>query len=270
MPNKVIKLIALDIDGTIMNKNYRISNRIKHAVEKAIKKGVYVLVATGRMYSATVPIGLELGLKTPLVVYQGSMVREFYKSDDILLHHMINSELSYQLVEDLRKENIQINVYCDDKLYTESDSPMLQEYVTRRKIPFQELESFGDIKNFLPTKIMAMDPDITKVDAIKQKLQEKYSDKLNITKSTDYFLEFVDIKCSKAGAILFLAERWGIQQHEIMAVGDQDNDRGMIEIAGFGIAMGNSHNDLKQAADYVTDTVDNDGAALAIEKFVLS
>jgi len=269
MPDRAIKLIALDIDGTIMDKNYRISHRLKHAVTKAINNGVFVLVATGRMYSATVPIGLELGLKTPLVVYQGSMVREFYKSDNILLHHMISTELSYQLIEDLKKENVQINVYCDDKLYTEYDSPILQEYVTRRKIPFQQVESFQTLKNFLPTKIMAMDENIEKIDRVKEKFIQKYSDRLNITKSTDYFCEFVDVKCSKADAILFLAKGWGIEQSEIMAIGDQDNDRGMIEAAGFGVAMGNSHYDLKQAADYITDTVDNDGAALAIEKFVL-
>lgn len=264
------KLIALDVDGTIMNKKYTVSHRVKHAISKAIERGVYVVLATGRMYSATVPIAIDLGLKTPLVVYQGSLVKEFYKSDKELLHHRISPELSFELTNELRKENVQTNAYFDDKLYTDSDTPILQEYVARRKVPYYQVKSFEDVKNFRPTKIMAMDSDIEKIDQIKEKYIQKYGDRLNITKSTDYFCEFVDIKCSKAEAILFLARMWGIPQEETMAIGDQDNDKQMIQAAGVGVAMGNAHDDVKQAADYVTDTVDNDGAAQAIERFVLS
>ncbi len=263
------KLIALDVDGTIMDRTYRISNRVKKAINHAVEQGVYVLLATGRMYSATVPIGIELGLKTPLVVYQGSLVKEFYKSDKELLHYKITPELAIELTKDLLKENVQTNVYFDDKLYTQTDSPILQEYVSRRKIPFYQVKSFDEVENFAPTKIMAMDPDIEKIDRLKAKFMEKYSDRFNITKSTDYFCEFVDIKCSKADAILFLAEKWGIKQSETMAIGDQDNDKGMIEAAGIGVAMGNGHDDLKQVADFTTETVEKDGAAMAIERFAL-
>jgi len=263
------KLVALDVDGTIMDRTYRVSGRVKKAINAAVKQGVYVVLATGRMYSATVPLGIELGLKTPLVVYQGSLIKEFYKSDKELLHHKIPMSLANELINDLFKENVQTNAYFDDKLYTQTDSLILQEYISRRKIPFYQVKSFEEVKNFAPTKVMAMDPDIEKIDRIKAKFIEKYSDRLNITKSTDYFCEFVDVKCSKADAILFLAEMWGIKQSETMAVGDQDNDKGMIQAAGIGVAMGNGHDDLKQVADFTTDTVEKDGAALAIERFVL-
>lgn len=263
------KLIALDIDGTLMNKSYLISDRVKDAVSKAIAKGVHVMLATGRMYSATVPIGQELNLITPLIVYQGSLVKEFHNSEKVLLHHQIDKQLSCKLIEDLRKEDIQVNVYYDDKLYVEADAPILHEYATRRNIPFYKLKSFTEIQNFLPTKILAMDPDPVKIDKLKHKYNEKYSDVLNITKSTDYFCEFVDVKCSKADAILFLAEQWGIPQSQIMAIGDQDNDKEMLKAAGLGVAMGNGHQELKDVADHVTDTVDNDGVAVAIERFVL-
>ena len=129
MNNSTPKLIALDVDGTIMDSSYCISERVKNSITSAIEKGVYVLIATGRMYSATVPVGRELGLVTPLVVYQGSLVREFHKTDDVLLHHQIETSLSYRLIKDLRKENIQINAYYNDKLYVEKDSGILQDYV---------------------------------------------------------------------------------------------------------------------------------------------
>ena len=269
MQNSNTKLIALDVDGTIMDKDCRISQRVKKAVNQAIEKGVYVLIATGRMYNATVPIALELGLKTPLILCQGSIIREFQNSDKILLNYNVDTDLSCKVIQDLRAENVQINVYIDDKLYIENESPILKDYISRRDIPFYRLNSFEDIDNLLPTKIMGLDPDPLKINKINKKLNEKYSGKLNITKSTDYFCEFVNKKCSKADAVLFLAEKWGINQAEIMAIGDHDNDKEMIEIAGLGVAMGNSHKELKETADYVTDTIDNDGAALAIEKFVL-
>lgn len=269
MHNSDIKLIALDVDGTIMNKSFRISHRVKKTISRAVKKGIRVLIATGRMYSATVPIGVELDLTTPLVVYQGSLIKEFYKSDRTLLHHYLERDLALDIIKNAREKNVQINVYLDDKLYVESDSSILQEYISRRNIPFYMLNGFENYENFLPTKILVMDPDAEKINGLIAEFKEKYSNRLNVTKSTDYFCEFINKNCSKADGIMFLAEQWGIRQSEIMAIGDHDNDREMLDLAAVGVAMGNSHENLKEIVDYVTETVDNDGAALAIEKFAL-
>ena len=269
MSDANIKLIALDIDGTLMDKDGRISDRVKKAISRAVEKNIYVLIATGRMYSAAVPIGRELGLKTPVIVYHGSLIKEFYESDRTLLHHHLDTDLSLRIIRDVRKKNIQINVYLDDKLYVEEESRILQEYVSRRNIPFYKVNDFETCENFLPTKILALDPDAEKINRTIREFKGKYSSELNITKSTDYFCEFINKKCSKADGIMFLAEKMGIDQSEIMAVGDHDNDKEMLDLAEIGVAMGNSHDNLKETADYVTDTVDNDGAALAIEKFVL-
>lgn len=269
MPHTDIKLIALDIDGTIMDKNFRISGKVKEAISQAVKKGVHVLIATGRMYSATVPIGVELGLKTPLIVYQGGLIKEFYRSDRTLLHYPLDVKTTYSVINDARTKDIQINVYFDDELYVEQESPMLQEYASARNISYRRVDRFEDMGNFLPTKILLMDRDVQKTDFVLNEFREKYSDKLYVTKSTDYFCELINKKCSKADAIKFLADKWQIERSEIMAIGDHENDREMLDFAGLGVAMGNSSESLKLAADYVTDTVDNDGAALAIEKFVV-
>lgn len=269
MSNTDIKLVALDVDGTIMDKRFQISSRVKKAIYAASEKGVRVLIATGRMYSATVPIGRKLGIETPLITYQGSLIKEFYKSDKTLLHYDLETELAYRIIQDARQKNLQINIYLDDKLYIENESPILQEYIDRREIPFYKVNSFEERKNFKPTKILVMDSDTAKIERIVGEFKEKFSNELNITKSTDYFCEFINKKCSKADGINFLAKKWGIDQSEIMAIGDHDNDREMLDFAGLGVAMGNSHDNLKEIANYVTDTVNNDGAALAIEKFIL-
>ena len=270
MNRKKIKLIALDIDGTIMDRGFNISKGVKSAIKKAIDNGIHVILATGRMYSATVPIAAELGLVTPLVVYQGSLIQEFHESDRILLHYTMPENISLQLVKDLRSYGIQVNAYLNDNLYVENVSPILTEYASKRNIPVYKIDSFDSIENFEPTKVMGIDYDISLIDKLKNELREKYGVTINITKSTPNFCEFVNNKCSKANSILYLAERFGIEKSQIMAVGDQENDMEMLEIAEIGVAMGNADEELKKIADYVTDTVDNDGAALAIEKFALN
>jgi len=270
MSVKKIKLIALDIDGTIMDKTFCISQRVKSAVKNAADNGIYVLLATGRMYSATVPIAEELGLKTPLVTYQGGLVQEFYESNQILMHHTLSYELSRQVVTDLRNYGIQINAYINDMLYAENVSPILDEYAFKRNIPVISVNNFDNLENFEPTKLLALDYDINLIDTVKNELKSKYDGLINICKSTPNFCEFVNNDCSKAKSILFLAQKAGIDRSEIMAIGDQDNDREMLEIAEIAVAMGNAEESLKKIADYVTDSVENDGAAKAIEKFIIN
>ncbi|MDD3013419.1 MAG: Cof-type HAD-IIB family hydrolase [Candidatus Gastranaerophilales bacterium] len=265
-----IKLIALDIDGTIMDNRFQISDRVKKTISRAIDSGIYVVIATGRMYSATVPIASGLGIVTPLITYQGSMVREFCEKDDILLHYDVSPDLSKQILDELRKFEVQINLYLDDELFIEDESAILAEYATKRNIIYHKVNSFNNIINLKPTKILAMIKNAEKATEIKNYLKEKYSDILYITKSTPFYVEIVNKEASKGRAVLFLANKWGIDQAEIMTIGDQDNDSDMLEVAGLSVAMGNGTEGLKKIAKYVTDTVDNDGAALAIEKFVLN
>jgi len=265
-----IKLIALDIDGTIMKKDFSISDTVRSTIKKAIDSDVKVVLATGRMYSATVPIANELGIQTPLITYQGALVRNFYNSDEILLHHTIDADLFCQVISDIRNFQAQINVYLDDELFVEDEKAILKEYAVKRHIVYHKVNSFDKVAAFNPTKIIAMDDDVKKVDTIRDKLKKKYENSLYVTKSTPFYCEFVNKKASKGNAILFLAKKWGIKQSEIMVIGDQDNDKEMLSVAGLAVAMGNSTDGLKEIADFITDTVDNDGAAAAIEKFVFN
>jgi len=265
-----IKLIALDIDGTIMDSNFWISDRVKSTILKAINSGIYVVIATGRMYSATVPIASGIGIVTPLITYQGSMIREFHENDDILLHHSISPELSKQIIAELRKFEAQINLYLDDEMFIEDESAILAEYAGRRHIIYHKVNSFDSVAELKPTKILAMTENPEKATEIKNYLKGKYSDNLYITKSTPFYVEIVNNKASKGKAILFLAQQWGIDKSQIMVIGDQDNDIEMLEVAGIPVAMGNATEGLKKVAKYITDSVDNDGAAAAIEKFALA
>ena len=115
-----IKLIALDIDGTIMDKEYKISERVKNAIKEATNKGIFVVLATGRMYSATVPIAESLNLSTPIIAYQGGLVMESCKKAKVLLKYSLAPEISTKILDELDKFNIQVNVYYNDELYARS------------------------------------------------------------------------------------------------------------------------------------------------------
>ncbi len=263
-----IKLIALDVDGTIMDSRFQISQKVISTVKKAVNAGVKVVISSGRMYKAAVPNALQVGINTPLIVYHGSLIKEFYNSDRVLLDIPISGSITKELLKDLRKFSVQINLFNNDELYVEAESPILREYVSKRNINYNKVNFLEEIENLNPNKINAIDYDANKVLFIRKTLSEKYGNVLNVTASSPQFCEIVDKKASKGNAVNFLANLWGIKKSEILAIGDMDNDIELFEAAGISVAMGNAVETLKKASDYITETVDNDGAALAIEKFV--
>lgn len=270
--NNDIKLIALDIDGTIMDSQFRISDNVKNTIKKAQDRGIYVVIATGRMYSSAAHIAEELGITTPLITYQGSLIKEFNPKSslqNVILNHHVPSDLAKIILKEIRTLNLQANVYLNDKLFVEYESPTLKEYVEKRFITYTKVKSFDIMTDLNPTKILAIDNDPNKITELRNYLFGKYHDVLNIEKSMPIYCEVVNKDASKGNAILHLAKMWNISQSQIMTIGDHDNDQEMIEIAGLGIAMGNATDKLKNIAKYVTDTVDNDGAAKAIQKFAL-
>lgn len=261
-----IKLIALDIDGTIMDENFQISNRVKNAISNASKKGIKVVLATGRIYRATLPIAKSLNLDTPIITYHGGLVKDAKRE---YLHNKIDSKTALRLVSELRELDVQLNTFINDELVVEEASPDLIKYAKDRSLDYKLVKSFEHIEDFSPTKITIIHENPEYVYEIRDIFRKKYSDNLYITKSTPIYCEFLNNQVNKANAILYLAKFMGINQSEILVAGDQDNDKEMLEVAGFSVAMGNAVPAVKSVADYIADTVDNDGIAKVIEEFVL-
>jgi hypothetical protein len=261
-----IKLIALDIDGTIMDENYHISDRVKEAIINASQKGIKVVLATGRIYKSAKSIVEMLQLDTPIISYHGSLVKDDKKE---YVHHKIDSKTALELVSGLRKFDLQINTFINDELIVEKAGHHLIKYAKDRSLDYKVVESFESIENFNPTKIMIIDKNTDFVYKIRDVFRKTFSDKLYITKSTPVYCEFLNNKANKGNAILHLAKIFGFKQSEIMVAGDQDNDREMFEVAGFSVAMGNAVEEIKSIADFTADTVNNDGVAKVIEDFVL-
>lgn len=263
-----IKMLVLDIDGTIFKKDYTASERVKQTLKSLVKKGIKVVLCTGRMYAATKQIAKELELNTPVISYQGGLVKNFLNDEKTLFEKTMDETLSLDVIKELKKRNIFFNLYINDELLVEHDSILIQQYVDARNIKYRIVGNCENLNLKGMNKILAIDDDVNLIENLQKEMAQRYKDKLYVIRSTPRFCEFSNPEATKGNAVRFLADMWGIKKEEIMACGDQDNDIEMLLAAGVKVAMGNATEDLKKIADYVTDSVDNDGVVKAVEKFI--
>ena len=261
----MIKLVAVDLDDTLLNNDIKISEENKKAIRECREQGIYFTFATGRMFRAAVDYAKEVNLDLPLITYQGALVKTIDEKE--IEHHVIEKEIAAEVIDFLRDYKMQLNVYMNDFLYVEQMNDFGCNYVSLSKVG-HKVTKFPQGLVTEPTKILlAGDPAV--LDIIQEKSMAIYGDRLTITKSKDHFLEFGNPKSKKSIALKALADSLGIKREEIMAVGDGMNDLDMLEFAGTGVAMENAAPQVKEIADHITDTNDNHGVAKAIRKFVL-
>ena len=261
----MIKLVATDIDGTILIPDKQFTSGVKDCIKKLVNKGVKIVVVTGRMHKAAQLIANELELNTPIVSYQGGLVKENGK---VLYERYLTQNQSEKIIQWARSENIHINLYNDDILYSEKDNFEIKKYASRQNVDYV-VKPFSQIEKNNVNKILAIDynnPD--RIDRFEKELPKVFPE-LYIVKSTPYFLEFSNPEASKYCAVKFLQKYWNLKDDEILTIGDQNNDIELLKAGGIKIAMENSTDELKRIADYITDSVENDGFVKAIEKFVL-
>lgn len=263
-----IKMLVLDIDGTIFKKDYTITNTLKKSLQNLVKRGIKVVLCTGRMYAATKSIAEEIGLNTPVICYQGGLIKNFYEDSTTICETTVQPNLALEIVKELKKRNIFFNLYINDKLIVEKDCDYIKEYVRARNLAYKIVENCEVLDYSCVNKILAIDDDTVLISNLQKEMAEKYKDSLYIVKSTPRFCEFSNINATKGNAVKYLANMWNIEQAEIMACGDNDNDIEMLLAAGTKVAMGNATEGLKEIADFITDTVDNDGVVIAINKYI--
>ena len=260
----MIKLVATDIDGTILIPEGEFTNSVKACIKKLSEKGIKVVLVTGRMNAAAQLISKELNLNTPVVSYQGGLIVE---NNKILYERYLREDESNKIIEWANKEKIHLNLYNNDILYSESNCPEIQRYCNNQHTKYT-IKNFNDVKKDKVNKILAIDyNNSSRIDKYEQELPKIFPD-LYIVKSTPYFLEFSNPKASKYCAVKFLQKYWNLKDEEILTIGDQNNDIALLEAGGIKVAMGNATDKLKQIADYVTDSVYNDGFVKAINKFI--
>ena len=262
----MIKMIATDIDGTILKWGLEFTPALKQCIKNLKEKGVKVVLVTGRMHCAALPVARELGLDTPIISYQGGLIKDF--DNNTLYQKNLDSKYALSIVSWARLNNIHINLYIDDKLYVERDNDIVKKYTDGKFIDY-EVINFDSLAIKNVNKILAIDlNDPDKVTGWVNELRAKFPD-LYIVKSTPYFCEIGCGEAKKSLGVEFLCKMWGFDKSEVLTIGDQNNDIDLVKAGGIGVAMGNGTPELKQCADFITDTVDNDGFVKAVEKFVI-
>ena len=264
----MIKLVATDIDGTILGKSLEFTSGVKNCIRLMQDNGIKVVIVTGRMFAAAKLIARRLNLKTPVVAYQGGMIKENSDSDNILYEACIPQDDIQRIIDWGRKNKAHLNLYSNDVLYVEEDNETIKRYASAQNIDYNVC-SFDDIELKNVHKLLAI--DYQNADLVTNWIKECQESlpHLYIVKSTPYFCEFSSHDASKSCAVNFLKKYWDLKDEEVLTIGDQDNDIELLKAGGIRVAMGNGTEGVKKEADFITDTVDNDGFVKAMEKFVL-
>ncbi len=272
-PTPDIKLLVVDIDGTIAGHNNSVREPVKEAIAQAQAKGIKIAIATGRMYCSALRFHEEIGSDLPVIAYQGAWIQE--PLADTSHHHLVVSRsISEQLLDYFEqpqfRDILSVHFYINDKLYVRELSQDTKAYAQRSGInPI----AVGDLRNTLdnePTKILALCEDTNIIDQLLQNLRHQYTpSQLYLTKSVPTFFEAAHPQVNKGAAVKYLAEEiLGLQSHNVMTIGDNFNDVEMIEYAGIGVAMGDAPTPVKSVAQWVAPSVEEDGVAVAIAKFL--
>ena len=262
-----LKLIAIDLDDTLLDASQQLTARTLEVIRRAMDAGVAVTIATGRMFQSALPFAEKLGIELPLITYNGALIRRG-TSGETLFHRPIEADLAQEVGELFRQRGWYLQKYVDDRLYVpelDSNALFYADYARVEAIPLGA--GFYRMKE-APTKMLSMG-DKAELGEIRGALAERYGSRLYMASSKQRYLEMVDMRVNKGQALEYLAGTLGIRQDEVMAIGDSMNDIDMIEYAGCGVAMGNANETVRAAAQFVTLTNAKDGVAAAIEKFVL-
>ena len=264
------RLIMSDFDGTLRRTEGGISEGNVRAISEYVEAGGVFALCTGRMVSSIRPYAKQLGLKGLLAAYQGAIIEDIGNGKTVR-DMRIPNERAAEVCRRLESENYHIHVYDGDVFYSNMEDELLRGYVHTcgvQPVIAPHISETVKSKGICPHKILVMTPPEERERAYSF-AQKEFGGDLYVTTSSAFLVEIVRNGSDKGGALEYLAEHYGIPLSQSVAVGDNINDLPMIRKAGLGVAVENGERALKEAADFVTRTCDEDGVAYVIRKFGL-
>ncbi len=262
-----IKLIACDVDGTLLGRDLVLSVATRDAVGEASRRGVKFCIATGRMYRSALPFARALGLSTPMIAYNGALMKDT-ATGEVYSENPLDLGLAREIMGLCRDNSWYMQKYVDDNLYVKEINDFARAYSAQTGVEvLEEGSSFFDL-TVAPYKMLLIAAPIDAA-VIREELAMYFGDRLSITSSNPRFVELVQPGVNKGRALAELVRKFSLEREEVMAIGDAHNDLEMIAYAGTGVAMGNAPPDVQATADFVSASTEEDGVALALRKFVL-
>ena len=268
----MIKLIAIDLDGTLLNEEKKISAENKKALAQAKAQGIKIVLCTGRPLAAMAHYLQELGLVDEgdfSITFNGGLVQK-NDTGEIIEKKVLDLTDIHRLYQLAQQLNLPLDVLSDNVVLQLPSAPQKQSLynVLNNLLQFQPATLDDITDEFVLNKaVIAYEQE--ELDRKIKEIPREYYDYYEIIKTRDVLLEFMPKGVTKAFGISLLAKDLGLTPSEIMAIGDEENDLPMIEYAGLGVAMDNAVPFVKEAADYVTTSNLEHGVAKAINKFVL-
>jgi Cof subfamily protein (haloacid dehalogenase superfamily) len=263
-----VELIALDLDGTLMGEAQVISQRSRRAVERAIDQGCRVTIATGRGFPPAARFGRALEVNAPLICYQGALIRDY--RDGTIVHTVtIPLNVAREVIAFSQARQLNLQVYMEDgRAYADRVNPAITRFADVSGVP---VTSVGDLAGWLrhpPLKFLFVERKEA-IPELVRALHTQFDGQLQAMQSWEWLVEVTAPEASKGEALRRLAAHLEVPQPATMAIGDQDNDVSMIAWAGLGVAMGDGSPAARDAADVIAPPLADDGAAWAIERYVL-
>lgn len=266
-----VRLVAIDLDGTLLNQRKAITPRTQRALQRAVNCGVQIVLATARPPRSVRYYYQALRLSSLQINYNGALIWD-EKQKQIISHRPLDLELARKAIAFARRRyrDIMVSVEILDKWYTDhySDVP---EYMTETAKHFAP-DFVGPLKSFLTvpvTKVMFLgEPDW--IADLEERIPQKFGYSLSHTRSDSHLLQIMARGVNKGVALRALADRLHVDLADAMAIGDAPNDVEMLQTVGTPVAMGNAWPELRQVARYSAPTNEQDGVAVALERFVLT
>lgn len=270
------KLIATDMDGTLLNSQNKITDRNKEAILEALEAGVKVILCTGRIFTSALYYAKSLELDTPIIACNGAYIAEQDKSK-IIYEEPISLETFRKIVEIAEEEKMYYHFYDDSTFYARELNDTIMNYMNWNKerdemdrIDIRIAENPLDAiekENSKVYKIVFVDENRRKLKNFRKKIST--IEGIEVVSSWWSNIEIMNEGVSKGKALNKLCEMLNISMDEVIAIGDNENDIPMLKTAGLGVAMKNGEEEAKEAADYIADTNDESGVGKIIEKFIL-
>lgn len=262
------KLIAFDIDGTVLNEKGELPPRTGAALQRAMSAGIKVICATGRMFPSALHIIRQIGVTDSSVFLNGAQIKNPVTNETVY-ERELNRELTRRILAFYRENGWYAQIYHGDRLFVEDDTDeRCKHYERVSNVKAVALGS--DFWNFEGTsaKMLGIEFDIEAYKKMCDGTAAEFAGEIYAAPSQGCFIEIVHAEVNKARSLAFAAERLGVSQKDTLAFGDGENDREMLKWAGLGAAMGNASDRVKKCADIIAPDNNSDGVAVIIENFL--
>lgn len=270
-----IKVIAMDLDGTALNHQKQLTERTRAAIQNAAKSGIQIVVATGRTFSSLAPEVLAMPEITCAITSNGAVVNQI-PDGAVLLHNYPNPETVSEIAGMIQEEKIDTEVCTGGQAYIgQSYYDRVLEGKTNRDVQYVKTtrHPVPDIYQFLLEHRVAIENINLNFKTLeeKQQWQQRFQKLPEVTPTSSFLfnVELGGATTSKAHALQALLDEWQMTSQQVMAFGDSENDLGMIQMAGIGVAMANGMEEVKQAADLLAESNEEDGVAKIIEQLIV-